>query len=550
MSLSTDDRNRRRFMRRALALLPVAGMAGAMTTSGQARASESRERSEALDMTARNNILYWGADPTGKRDSSSAFIKAARSSIVNSLYVPPGRYAIGQTVDLKGKNLIGPGRQRNKREAHAMLMPFHTLGDEAMFTGHGPVIRDLSFSNREGHRNWKGFYIDSHGYNTVIENVHFSSAPMAIRVREIMVNYSLLRCTFIGIHIGVRVEDQKNENSTTARFIGNEFNYTDNAIIFDKNLYGATFQDNIFEAMKGDAIRAGLIYRSSFIGNWWEGRNGGESPWPCVRITKNQQFMRCFASSNTCVYGWTNVFKDSKHSGSMGGVSLDGGEVVVRNPTGNALRLSPDSLRAEADEWKPATPLVIQSSHSAKNRQTNPIVLRHSGPSGAVVFDTDRETSNKGVWDGALRFASQLDGDDSLLYDDYRVNRNRPGMIGETSLVDKNGKVRHALTGIPQFVKWREGGGPGCDFFSRCEAVDDGRVEFSFPEGEVELRDPIITVTVEDAGIVHDGIEYLSAYSGSSKYQAWKGFRVRFIDRESGRPALPESFSLSIFHPH
>ncbi|MFC0336430.1 hypothetical protein SAMN05421848_0988 [Kushneria avicenniae] len=550
MALSTDDRNRRRFMRRALALLPAAGMAGALTAPERAQAGESRERSEALDMTARNNVIYWGADPTGKRDSSAAFVRAVRSSIVNSLYVPPGRYAIGQTVDLKGKNLIGPGRRRNGREKNAMLMPFHSLGDGVMFTGHGPVMRDLSFSNGDSKRRWKGTYIDSHGYNTVLENIHFSSASLAIRVREIMVNYSLVRCTFIGLSVGVQVDDEKGENSTTARFIGNEFNYSDNGIIFKKNVYGATFQDNIFEAMKGDAILAGLIYRSSFIGNWWEGRNGGESPWPCVRITNNQQFMGCFATSNTCVYGWDNVFKSDKHSGSMGGVSLDGGEVIVRNSTGNALRLTPDSLRAEADAWKPATPLVIQSSHSVHTHQTNPIVFRHSGPDGAVVFDTDPETKNKGVWDGALRFATQVDGDDKLLYDDYRVNRGRPGLIGETSLIDKKGKVRHALTGVAQFVKWRKGGdGPGCDFFARCEAVDKGQVEFSFPDGEVELRDPIITVTVEDAGILHDGIEYLSAYSGSSKYQAWKGFRVRFVDRQSGQPALPECFTLSIFHP-
>lgn len=241
MALSTDDRNRRRFMRRALALLPVAGMAGAMAAPERAQASESRERSDALDMTARNNVIYWGADPTGKRDSSAAFVKAARSSIVNSLYVPPGRYAIGQTVDLKGKNLVGPGRQRFRNEGDVILMPFHSLGNNVMFTNHGPVVRDLNFSS--GHKGrWKGTFIDSTGYNTVIENVHFASAEIAIRVREILVNYSVLRCTFIGVSVGVQVDDEKGDNSTTARFIGNEFNYADNGIIFGKNVYGATFR--------------------------------------------------------------------------------------------------------------------------------------------------------------------------------------------------------------------------------------------------------------------------------------------------------------------
>lgn len=547
MALSSDDRHRRLFMRRALGLLPLAGVAGALV-SQRAEAGQGDDRSEALDIVARNNVLYWGADPSGRRDSAPAFARAARSNVITSLYVPPGRYAIGTTVDLRGKNLVGPGRQRFRNEAHASLIPFHSLAESApMITGHGPVVRDLNFST--GDRSWKGTFIDSHGYNTVIENVHFINAAHGLRVREIMVNYSVVRCTFIGLETAIRVDDESGEFSTTARFVGNEFQHGENAIVFERDLHGATFQDNIFEALQGDGVRARLIYTSSFIGNWWEGRNGGESPWPAVRTTQGQQFMNCFAATNTCTWGWEDVFSKEVHSGSMGGVSTNGGDVLVRDSTGNALRLGTSSLRAETDSWKPLTPLVIQASHSAGSQHTHPLVFRHSGRGGAVIFDTDESAGINRVWDGRLRFASQSDDEGELHYDDYRINRRRPGILGRTSLIDETGTLRHALTGVPQFVRWREGGGPGCDFFSRFEAIEAGVVEFSFPDGEVTLKDPIITVTVDEPGVVHDGIDYLPAHEGAEREHLWRGFRVRFSSRDRGRPTTPESFNLAIFYP-
>ncbi|RKR04335.1 hypothetical protein C7446_1540 [Kushneria sinocarnis] len=548
MSMKEDDRNRRRFMRRALTLVPAAGLVA--TVAAPSRADGQRQRSEALDAEALENILYWGADPSGRRDSSEAFVRAVRSERVKNLYIPPGTYAIGRHVDLRRRNLIGGGRSRADRsdDEGARLVPHHTLGDEPMFSNHGPVVRDLVF-NGDGYRG-ELTCLRVYGYNSVIENVSFKSAARALYAGDNLVNFNLLRCTFVGVGTGLLVDSEDSE-STTVRLIGNEFNYCNDAFITRGRLHGTTFQDNIFENLRGDAILAQLIYDSNFIGNWWEGREGDKQPWPTVRTSMSQQIMRCFAAANKAHYGWRDIFSDEKNSGRMGGVSTDGGTLVVRESTASGIRVEPSTIRATVDEWGPATPFVIQSSASGKSQHTNPLVFRHSAHGGNIEFDTAESAGRKGIWDGRLRFASQVEEDDTLHYDEYRINRERPGIVGETALVDKKGQLRHALTGVSQFVRWHrhDSGGPGCDFFDRHEETGDGRVELSCPGGEVEFRDPVITVTVDDSGIVCDGIEHIPSYSGASRYRAWKGFVFRFIERDGGRPHTPDSFSVQMFHP-
>lgn len=540
------DDLRRRLLRGSMLMLPAATLGGALSSSAQAAEAQSGDARAALEALQRENVLYWGADPTGRRDSSSAFIKMARSEIVTSIHVPPGDYLIGQSVDLRGKNLIGPGRQRHKHDKGARFVPRAGMKG-AMFANHGPVVRDLNFDGLD-HKDV--VFINSSAYNSVVENVYFTGANIAIEVDQIMVNYNLVRCAFVGIGTGVLVHDARNEESTTARFIGNEFNYCDNAIIFKGALHGATFQDNIFENLKGDAILAKLIYHSNFIGNWWEQRNGGKEDWPAVRTTMGQQIMHCFASANKFVYGWRDIFSSTTHSGHMGGVSTASSAVVVRNSTGSALRMTASMLRAESDDWAGDAPLVIQGSRAKARNHANPIVLRHSGADGNVEFDSDAEITKDGVWRGRLRFASRRDGKDRLLYDEYRINPERPGIVGKVPVVTKRGETREALTGVPQFVKWRKGddNATGVGFFSHNAVREEGQVELSFPQGEVEFRDPVVTVTIDDAGLYLDGISYIPSYSGAQQYRAYKGFVFSFKARGSDRPQTPESFNLQIFH--
>ncbi|WP_106478841.1 right-handed parallel beta-helix repeat-containing protein [Phytohalomonas tamaricis] len=543
------DELRRRLIRSSMLMLPAATLGGALSSSAHAAETQSEGGRDALKSLQLENALYWGADPTGKKDSSSAFTKMARSQIVTTIHVPPGDYAIGRTVDLRGKNLTGSGRQRWKSDEHARFVPRPELKG-AMFKNHGPVVRDLNFSALDQK---DVVFINSSGYNTVIENVSFSNGKIAIEVDEIMVNYNLVRCAFVGTHYGVMVHDINNGQSTTARFIGNEFNYCENAIIFEGALNGATFQDNIFENIKGDAILAKLIYDSNFIGNWWERRNGGDKNWPCVRTTMKQQIMNCFASANKCVFGWRDMFSSETHSGHMGGVSVTSSDVVARRSTGNAVRMTPSMLRAESDDWAGNVPFVIQGSQAKARNHVNPIVFRHSGANGNIEFDSDAEITKDGVWKGKLRFASKTDSDDKLLYDEYQINRARPGIVGKVPVKIKETKdVREALTGVPQFVKWRkeDKDATGSAFFSHNEIREEGQVELSFTKGEFEFREPIVTVTVDDSGIYLDGISYLPAYSGAQKYKAYKGFVFHFKARGSDQPKTPDAFNIQIFHPY
>ncbi|MCM2131741.1 hypothetical protein [Larsenimonas rhizosphaerae] len=556
MTLPRDEGKRRAFLRGSLTLLPAVVVGSVMAPRVQA-ASGGGERSEAVDSLARANVLYWGADPSGRRDSSAAFAKAARSQWARTLQVPPGVYRIAQTVDLLGKSMMGPGRTRSGGgDDEACLIPHYDLKGP-MFIKTGPEIASLTFNGQS--KKSSAVALNCYGYNTTLRNNLFTSLGKAIEVDKGIVNFNILQCAFVACEYGLHVKDKGGMSSTTVRLTGNEFNYVTNCVVFDKELYGATFQDNIFEAVKGDAIVAQVIHGCNFIGNWWEKRNGGKSDWPAVRSTMKQQIIGCFASANTMVYGWKDVFSGDQHNKAMGGVSTNGTAVLVRSSTGSALRMTPGGIKAETDAWQGDTPFIIQGSYASAHKRAHPIVLRHSGHNGDIEFDTDPELTSDGVWKGKLRFAARAkagakndkDKKPAILWDEYQVNENLPGLTGRSPQQTKAGNVHTALTGVPQFVKWRQGDekAPGVDFFPNNKARKTGQVELSFDQGEYEFRDPILTVTVDDHDVVSAGIDYIDAYSGAGKYKAWRGFVLHFKSLETGKPVTPESFNLQIFHP-
>ncbi|MCM5705003.1 glycoside hydrolase family 55 protein [Larsenimonas salina] len=560
MSSSSGNDKRRAFLRGSMTLLPAAVIGSVLAPRVQA--ADGGDRQQAMDADVRANVLYWGADPSGRRDSSTAFAKVARSQWGRTIHVPPGTYRIAKTVDLHGRNLKGPGRTRmNSGDDEACLMPHYSL-DGPMFRHCGPEVASLTFNGKSK----KGAVaLEASDYNTTIQNVFFKSMGIGILVPQFIVNFNVLQCAFVDCEYGLRVRQRKTNSlpSTTVRLIGNEFNYVDNCVVFDGELYGATFQDNIFEAVKGDAIIAKVIYGSNFIGNWWEKRNGGESDWPAARTHMKQQIVNCFASANYLVYGWKDIFSAGEHNQAMGGVSAADGDLVVRSSTGSATRISPNHIRQETDAWMGKVPFVIQSGYSKAHKDAQPLVFRHTSAKGHVHFDADPEHNEAGVWKGKLRFAARVNPsatkddkgkhkEEATLWDEYEVNAARPGMVGHSEQVTKKGKVHEALTGMPQFVKWRKGDkdAPGVGFFPTNQERKEGVIELSFNKGEYEFRDPIVTVTVDDSDIELAGIEYLHAYSGAEKYKAYYGFVFTFVTRKDGTPATPSSFNLQLFHPY
>lgn len=504
-----------------------------------------------MTTTTAKTVLDFGADATGKSDSSQAFIAAAAAKEVVTVIVPPGDYVISNTVDLNYKNLSGAGRVReNHNRGMSRLRPSGGLSGP-MFIKHGPLVENLLIQGQKETDGKTAF--DAQGYNSVFSNVHFTNIQYAIYVKEILVNFTVKDCVFIQVGYGLYCEDAKNSYSTTARFMRNEFNNCGNAFVFRRQINGSTFQDNIFEFLSGDALLASHIYDCNFIGNWWEKRRDtgtaahvplvapgdetdNENGYPAIRSSSYQQIMNCFAAGNKVTWGWRNVFSSLLHDTRMGGVSAQGGAMVVRSASGRAIRITPNSIVQQADKWAYLPPFVIEACKNSSGAAKG-ITMRTSG--GALTL----EDSEKNAFSGAISIAK---GDD--LYESYSLTRNAAGQptVGLTGVSEMmiNGEKVKLTTGIPQHFLWRQdklSRGLGC--FTINEVTGEGTVKLLT---EYLLDNPLIQVTVEDRGIRFDGLKHLDSYINNSKTRRQcKGFELYFVDAD-GKPKTPTAFSMQM----
>lgn len=496
-------------------------------------------------------VLDFGADATGKEDSSQAFIEAAAAEDVVTVQVPPGDYVIAHTVDLKFKNLRGAGRMRENQNGWRSRVRSASSLEGPMFINQGPTVEDMLIRGQSNTDDKVAF--DAYAYNTVFRNLHFSHIGKAIHVEEILVNFTLEDCVFLHTGIGLYCKDVKESFSSTSRFVRNEFNTCGSAFVFRRQLNGATLQDNIFEAMSGDALVASHIYDCNFIGNWWEARreapdtgngdegsdkseDGEEEDHPAIRSTSYQQIRNCFAAGNKVTFGWRNVFNSDRHDAHMGGVSTQGGQLVVRESAGRAMRLTTESLVQQGDTWAAMPTLLIEAG---RNKASMPkgVTLRTKG--GPVSIDDDERSG----FTGSLSFAK---GDD--LYERYSLTRNAAGvttvgMTGVSEMMIGGEKVK-LVTGIPQHFLWRTDGlSRGLACFTTNEVTTEGTVKLGT---DYLLDNPIVQVTVEDPGIRFNGLKHVNSYvnNGQSRRQC-QGFELYFTDLE-GTPVTPTAFAMQM----
>lgn len=496
-------------------------------------------------------VLDFGADPTGRQDSSPAFIAAAAAEDVVTVRVPPGDYVIATTVDLKFRNLCGAGRMRESQNGWRSRVRSASSLAGPMFINQGPVVEDLLIRGQSPQDDKVAF--NAYAYNSVFRNLHFSNIGKAIHVDEILVNFTIQDCVFLHTGIGLYCEDSKGSFSSTSRFVRNEFNTCGSAFIFRRQINGATLQDNIFEAMSGDALVASHIYDCNFIGNWWESRRAAigtesaanvpaatdeahETGHPAIRSTSYQQIRNCFAAGNKITFGWRNVFSSDRHDTRMGGVSTQGGALVVRESTGRAMRLTTDSLIQQADTWSGLPPLLIEAARNSAGKPLG-VTLRTKG--GPVSLD-DNEGSG---FTGSLNFAKG-----GGLYERYGLTRNAAGVptVGLTGVSEMmvGGQKVNLTTGIPQQFLWRQDGlsrGLACFTTNAVTAVGTVKLETDYL-----LDNPIVQVTVEDPGIRFNGLKYISSYVNASRARRQcKGFELYFTDLQ-GTPVTPTAFAMQM----
>ncbi|RKR03339.1 hypothetical protein C7446_1860 [Kushneria sinocarnis] len=501
-------------------------------------------------MSEYTTVLDYGADASGKSDSSQAFRKMAEDSSISTVIVPNGIFRIDSTVDLKMKNLQGPGKSRygqaTSKSSHLTTGKL-TGENDYLFKNQGPIVDGLTFRNLG-----KGGVFDLFSYNAVVRNCYFEQLGTAMFEEDAFVNFRVEFCNFTSVGYGIR-QTKGGALNTTVHVIGCEFNSTHHGLIFAGKLWGSNFCQNIFEQMDGDAIRASHIYVCNFEGNWWEGHNGHDSDkypdgYPCLRVTESQQMMNNTASSNQVADGWLNLFnldEEGRNGGGMGGVSTNKGLLRVISSVGKSTKLTPDGLTSSRADWIGADPLMICAGRSRGGGWSQDIALRTGGPGGDgghVTLDNYPENSG-GVFKSSLRFLKLVDGDNKR-HESLRLVRDgadhpQPGLIGRSELEQDH----VALTGVPAQCYVCEGGrSRGLEAFTDIDRGTEGEISLAAVYG---FDNPMLNVTVEDRGIVLDGVTYDKGETwnhSDSRSSRW--LTLHFVDRQTGQPKTPKGFWL------
>ncbi|OHV08676.1 hypothetical protein [Kushneria phosphatilytica] len=502
-------------------------------------------------MSDYKTVLDYGADASGKSDSSQAFQKMADDSSVSALIIPSGIFRIDNTVNLNNRDVFGPGKTRfgqdTKNISYITTGRLKNDGDY-LFKNQGPTFDGMTFVNLE-----KGGVLDSNGYNSRVSNCYFETLGTAIHQGNILVNFRLEFCNFTSVGYGIRQTKEGGLN-TTVHVTGCEFNSTHNGLVFAGQLRGSNIRENIFEAMDGDAVLASHLYNNNFQGNWWEGHNGHDSDrypdgYPCVRVTESQQMMQNFASANHVSHNWQNVFEleeEGRNGGGMGGVTTDGGTLRIVSCVGKAMHLTCDGLSASRADWIGSDPMVIRAGRAKGGGWSQDLTLRTGGAGGDgghITIDNYPENGNGGVFENSLRFLKMVDGEDKR-YESLHLERDgaghpQPGLVGRSEL--EEGHV--ARTGVPAQCYVCEGErARGLEAFTKIDRGTEGEVSMAAVYG---FDNPMISVTVEDRGIVLDGITYDKGETwnhSDSRSSRW--LTLHFVDRQTGQPKTPKGFWL------
>jgi hypothetical protein len=106
------------------------------------------------------NVLLFGADPTGRRESADAFDKAIAIAkrLGLKVYVPPGTYQVNRHIIVDNVTIVGAGNWHTIIKGHEVTLP-EPLPDKSIHTGvgfYGKYVSDGGSSNVH----LKGFTIE------------------------------------------------------------------------------------------------------------------------------------------------------------------------------------------------------------------------------------------------------------------------------------------------------------------------------------------------------------------------------------------------------
>lgn len=479
-------------------------------------------------------IVDFGADPTGKKDCSDAIVKMAKET--SAVVIPSGyTFTLGKTADISGlragiwafsKQHFGKGSKKGELVA------------AKGFTG--PMIKGVYSSSNVvyvGNGESTAFECDSY-LNKLHGNV-FTRHKVGVKIDggvDMDFEHNDFTWCETGIHSTGKV-------ATASLFFKNFFQYVDDCIIYDGELHNGQFMFNTFERVKGYPIRAKYFGMPVFIGNWFENTNGRDGESLPVTTSMNQQIDGATAFGNRCIYGFRDVFGDSEHNGKVGGVNLGKNDIVIRNRTGKALRITENGVFQELDDWAGRDDFVLSSGYAKGARKACKFVMRPSYKMPIYFENYWNDQDNRQPFEKGLYFLNGFDKNKKDLNTKWQYGTQFGAQITtELELSDQTRVDVVGGTGVD--AKWHSDSKMrrGLDMFKTCKESGKGEITVD-TEKRLYFYNPALKVTVKDRGISFDGFEYIN--SKNSDYQSCTGFKLYFVD-DKGNAATPSEFHIEI----
>ncbi|AUR92880.1 pectin lyase fold/virulence factor [Vibrio phage 1.178.O._10N.286.45.E12] len=388
------------------------------------------------------NVMDCGAKGDGT-PCADAFIYATTLRC-NTIYVPDGGiFQIEKEVDLKFKNLVGGGGISQSTTANGISEISHPVGyTGVMFSYPGGTIRDIYFRGNGA----TATCFNRIGYNQRFQDCTFRVFSRALHsiggTAGATVNFYVDRCNFYSNSRCFWSEDVNSNDSTTTHISNCEFNNNDECIIFDKNAYGCSFTNLIFEYCNV-ALSAKAFASCHFDTLWYEYTLDGTDR--DIVITNNQLFQRNKVD-NIYIHPsstWNNNI--SSDGTSAGGVFADRDTLRVGGFQGDRVKIQD---RYFQDDFNSAFGGTTNRQFGIKGSDQHPIsglsttVRVDHGTGGRVVFGhTDESRTTETIHRRATGPNSAGDGA-YLALDKWDANEERSWEAYDPDATGDVGKFR------------------------------------------------------------------------------------------------------------
>lgn len=562
----------------------------------------------------RSNVLDWGADPTGKTDVGPACRRMIAADVI-TLYFPNYRFMVDSTIegrytksngdiglkqiqikgdqfDYYGANVsvaclfAGPNLRHDasRDDVNRSIIDDINKPDQPVvgFSATGWMfnnVRSAKYLSLEGNgkSDSSACGIRTNGYVGRVDHCGFNSFNAC--VGQLNCDSRVTDCTFTGSkYAAISIAGADSNLITTVTYSRNEHQWCTYGYYASGQVWGSTFEDNIFEACAQQLCNAAMFRACQFLTNWIElggGKDENGNDRRAFISRTGQESNNNLTFGNTYHYGtWKrDLFSQpdadgdgTPADGSMfGGVSMEKGQIQVRATNGYGITYHTRGISQISAKYI-RYPLTIKTGRQYDGGGGSSIVLDSSQyislktrrervemtPSGSgssrtalswpIVVNTSDDST-----DGRMEFKPGRNGIPMVTLNYKRTRSGAPSDATGTSRYEVAENTQY----LPIMARWTGAFGRGegdtreTGYFDYSEINND---HVTLVTDHLETRKPKIMVQVEnDPDIEFVSWSAIDMYGGSwSTYGVAKGFRFYFRNKDTKEPAIPSAFVVYI----